>query len=377
VPPQKQDGDQFEPRCEPARNPCLDGIRGIAILLVIVHHTFQFLTAKSPLGQVVVEAALAGWTGVDLFFVLSGYLITVILLNTRNRNRGDYFRIFYMRRFLRIFPIYYFYLFLLLLMSLAVPSVISSLYLWWNAVYLANLHIALMGWGPRIVGHLWSLSVEEQFYLIWPAFIYLMPRRHTLKAIAILFFLFVVVRQCVCAAASNVAIYVAFHIDGLLLGAFVGTLASQQTQSYALQVAWVILILSSIALLAQFLVSGEFNWVNWHGLSLLNFSLLAICGAALVAVSIYSDARAPINRILSSRLLVEFGLYSYAIYIFHVPLDSFLRSNHLHPDTISGAIVYTLVFLVIVYGIARLSWRLVEEPCIKIKQKWFSYSAKT
>src|SRR5262245_30302158 len=139
------------------RVPALDGIRGIAILLVLVGHGFSGFVGHT-LGQ----------DGVRLFFVLSGFLITHQLLEARSSqaSRGEQLRMFYARRFFRLFPIYYLFLIVATLLNFGGARSFDALYLW---TYTYNMTVAgidaAMAHG---VSHLWSLCVEEQFYLVWP-----------------------------------------------------------------------------------------------------------------------------------------------------------------------------------------------------------------
>ena len=160
--------------------PELDSIRGIAVLLVLFYHGFAQrydLHRLSRFPRIVFLASMPGWVGVDLFFVLSGFLITGILLDTRDR--VDYYRHFYIRRALRILPIYYAVLALVTALSgsyfvgghTAWPSLVFNLF------YCSNLSI-LFGI-PFQYPVLWSLAVEEHFYLLWPVII----RRFTRRAI--------------------------------------------------------------------------------------------------------------------------------------------------------------------------------------------------
>jgi peptidoglycan/LPS O-acetylase OafA/YrhL len=153
----------------------LDGIRGIAVLWVMLHH-FQLYGEGFPpttfLDRQVERLTISGWIGVDLFFVLSGFLITGILLDSKS-NTG-YFRKFYMRRFLRIFPLYYGFLFAFMFVLPLIDPEGAEFQLQfkeqiWYWTYLINWKLATIYVSEYIgISHFWSLAIEEQFYLVWP-----------------------------------------------------------------------------------------------------------------------------------------------------------------------------------------------------------------
>lgn len=156
----------------------LDGLRGLAILLVMIFHFTADIPANSQTMQAILKICAFGWIGVDLFFVLSGYLITGILLRTKGS--PHFFRNFYARRTVRIFPLYYgvlFIIFIFLPFLGYLPQLKSlgkeQLWFWF---YGTNILIALKGIGATLTAgimltHLWTLAVEEHFYLFWPAIV--------------------------------------------------------------------------------------------------------------------------------------------------------------------------------------------------------------
>ncbi len=156
----------------------LDTLRAFAVTAVLIRHFWPELQPGLDLGA----------RGVHLFFVLSGFLITGILLRSRalvedsGRGTGLAIRRFYIRRFLRIFPIYY--LVLAVTWALGFPDVRSGIV--WHLAYGSNILFAIENQWPPTTAHLWSLSVEEQFYLIWPLLMLLVPRRHLRTVIACL-----------------------------------------------------------------------------------------------------------------------------------------------------------------------------------------------
>lgn len=358
------------------RSQSLDGIRGIAIGLVIVHHAFQQIKVQptdSAFATVISWFATSGWIGVDLFFALSGYLITGILLDSRSQ--PGYFRLFYMRRFFRIFPLYYSFIGITLFACLFVPAILSRMDLAWNVAYAANFRVALLGWPMRAISHLWSLSVEEQFYLIWPTLILVLPRRYTFSAIIMILVTFLTVRQVGgTSGVSNLAVYGLLHLDGLILGACLAVLIrTYPPEPKAMPVIWLALLTTSAIMTVEAVTTHGLDWQAWSGVSYLNYTLVAAWSVALIAVSIYSELSARINKVLSARVLVAFGKYSYAIYLVHLPLDFILRKLGLHPSTVLKTVPYTAMLSLVALGIALITWNLLEKRCIALKDRWFAY----
>src|SRR5688572_6027292 len=206
--------------------PALDGLRGIAIILVMLHH-FTSYRPTAGIDGLIGSVVFFFWTGVDLFFVLSGFLISGILLDTRNSER--YFTSFYARRTLRIFPLYYLVLFLAFVVLPKFPAVHAVLAghpdvptQWPYWLYLTNFSIADGGWVHGWVDVAWSLAIEEQFYLVWPLMIWLCPPRLVAPLCAVILVAEPIAR--VYARATDVpslSIFVLpwFRLDGFATGA--------------------------------------------------------------------------------------------------------------------------------------------------------------
>jgi len=167
-----------------ARIGSLDGVRGIAILMVLAVHLELFQAV--PFSRPIRALFWAGWSGVDLFFVLSGFLITGILLD--GFGAPGYFSRFYKRRALRIFPLYYLVCAALMVATPHLPGAEwSAIYPTWKGwlsygLFLQNWWMPHFENTHRLIGHLWSLGVEEQFYLVWPTCVFLL-RRDRLKCL--------------------------------------------------------------------------------------------------------------------------------------------------------------------------------------------------
>lgn len=304
----------------------LDGVRGLAILLVLVHHYCRDLPAAGWVDRLVLTAASIGWIGVDLFFLLSGYLITRILLDAKSS--PGFLRVFYARRTLRIFPPYYLLLFFLfwltpaLGVSLIGESAKDSPWFW---LYGSNFLIAVDDWPHRVLAPLWSLAVEEHFYLIWPLVILAVPGPHLARvtiliALGSAFLRFVGLTL----GWSTSAIYVLTftRLDALAVGGFLATVTRSGAGSLArvsriggrVGFAGIVFGLTAISL-------GRGHWGSWNGPSLVGeFLALAIgLGGALIWL-LSVDHRHPAPAMLRSPVLTFVGRRSYAMYLWHMPL---------------------------------------------------------
>lgn len=343
-----------------ARVPALDGLRGLAVVAVLLFHG-GYLTG--------------GWLGVDLFFVLSGYLITSLLLVEHRSNGAIRLGAFWGRRARRLLPAL-----LLLVVAVAVYAWIDVAAIDLGAVrsdglatlfFVANWHDIVQGasyWdrglAPSMFAHTWSLAVEEQLYLVWPLVVVFVLRRVTRRPAR------TVARVALAGAAVSAAIAIALRANGasleriylgtdtravaVLLGAFVAgwrrTTRRSAAQARQLELA---AIVGAVALAAAWwTLDGEAEITYWGGL------LVASALAALVVAAAADPRSTWLGGLLGVRPLRALGLISYGLYLWHWPVYVVLTERR----TGLGGVTLLAARMGVTLAIATASWALVERP---------------
>jgi len=352
--------------------PELDGLRGIAYLLILLYHFFIFI-----------PGAEFGWIGVEIFFCLSGYLITNILLKSRTRQNWYFY--FYLRRILRIFPLYFFFLLLLLIVGYFFsPGPYLHFFLKYKLfyfLYLQNwLYVFLQTDPTTFLNHFWTLAVEEQYYLLWPLILLTIK-----KEIRLLYFLLGAMVSIIGLRTYFLAypvfnlnwptLFTYTRIDGLILG-------------------------SALALLHHYTISGGSRKIKLLFAGLLVFQALcllylyfntpakpdykAACGyfltaagfSGLIQLVLRKKVKA-INRLLSNSFLLFTGRISYGLYIFHwpvyvllnPPLVTYFRAIAL-PQT-PVLLISALICVAISYLLGYISYTYFEKRFIALKRYFY------
>jgi peptidoglycan/LPS O-acetylase OafA/YrhL len=345
----------------------LDGLRGVAILLVLAFH---------------LNLLSGGFLGVDIFFVLSGFLITALLAEEWQRHGSISLQGFYLRRGLRLLPAFLTLLLILALSSLWLPSVEAARARRSEVIvagcYIANwpmLHRTAM----TLLGHTWSLSVEEQFYLLWPMLLYGMLRLKMSHRQIILF-----VGAAILVAAAHRMVLYQFHpipapekaayvmrlymgldsrADTLLVGCLVGLLAAWQrlprSQRFVRRVGLASLV--SVPFLSYLAVNRFLDHAQYYrGL----FTAVALM-VAVIIVRLLSGPSRLASLVLESRPLVFVGRVSYGLYLFHFPILYWLRPVGLgwrYPAA-------TLLVVGLTAATALISYYCIERPCLGLKDR--------
>ena len=395
-----RDAHAADPPAEPGfddRVPALDGVRGFALIFTLLFH-FSFMAGvprDALLDRVVKQITDATWFGMDLFFVLSGFLITGILYDAKVAGGANYFRNFYARRGLRIFPAHYALLiFMFLVFPLVQPmekaAIAAIRHDWeWNVTYLANVRIAL-DHGRRadifVMGHVWSLSVEEQFYIVWPFVVFLLNRQKLIVACCIAIFAAMLMRVGMTTAGVNTwypYLLSPARMDSLAIGSLIAIAARDPRDIQLVKRYLPPAALAAAAFIAVLSVAhGEFDiFAPWS--RMFGHTSLAIVWGMLVFTAATGSRHLWVNRALEHRILTTLGTYSYAMYLVHLPIAYVLY----HRTDVSGVVpptfgsylgaelFFMFVAFVPTFIIGALSWHLYEKQVLKLK-RFFPYAKR-
>jgi len=388
--------------------PTLDGMRGIAVILVLVFHFAWTFPGDDPAAAVSLVDKIAvqlhafmwsGWTGVDLFFVLSGYLITRGLVTDSENPLGTRMKMFWMRRVLRIFPLYYAVIIVGTVVTLALGARwVPGLPYW---LYMQNYVLAFDHEVMRWTAHFWSLAIEEQFYFVWPLVALTVSRRRLIPTILALVVLTVGLRAGLTFKGQDLGLFQRWfasepggvehgiakfvyratftRADGLLLGAFVAV--TQREVRHPVAQIWrrlrlPIFIGTGLALLGLYVWATGLNDYDRRviGVGYVTLALFFASGVSLCADHVISDRS---RRILSWSPLVSCGKVSYGMYIFHWPLVvlgvPYLMKWQEGQSTLTQMLIsggFVIGGIALIWAVASLSFRYFESPFLKLKGKF-------
>lgn len=347
--------------------PQLNSLRTIAVGFVLIEH---WLPERTWL-----KLIPFGMLGVTLFFVLSGFLITQILLNNlkvsheKNISISHLIKQFYIRRTLRIFPIYYITIFVLFILNIQnIRSIFS-----WFFFYVSNIYFYINSEWAGPLSHFWTLAVEEQFYIIWPVIILFIPKKHLLKAIGGIILIGPVSRILLYLISSRTDTAVTFiHVltptcmdcfgFGALL-AFCRIFIDNKFQFNGIKSF--LLLLVNILLITVLLFNDE----SVISVLLFRFSVSIVFLILVSKVSI--GFTGPLRSIFENRTIMYLGKISYGIYLFHKFIPMIYSALDL--PVINDIYLKFFVYSVILIFISSLSWFLIEKPVNNLKRK-YSYT---
>jgi len=347
----------------------LDGLRAVAIILVLARHSAGDVAWPQTTAALRLQRAmLAGWMGVDVFFVLSGFLITGILVDARGdgpRAPAGYFRAFYARRALRIFPLYY----LFLAGAFLVQRASAPHGTWWYWAYLSNELFARYGFGA--VSHVWSLAVEEQFYLIWPAVIWLVPPRRLAAVAWGMVVSSAVLRGFIATHWPAPAAYVLTdcRLDEFAAGALLALhlRTSSITDGFRRGARVALCATAMAAIVVRGVLPFTGNAVALQA----GASLSMVATAAAIALALRRTSGGTVSYLLRLAPLRSLGRYSYAIYLVHEHVGHVVRHWRARwslDSSVAAVAVQTLATLAISWAVGWVSWRVLERPLLSLKR---------
>jgi peptidoglycan/LPS O-acetylase OafA/YrhL len=364
----------------------IDGLKGFVICILLVHYNFIF-KPDGLLERIYFLGVQYSLMALDIFFVVSGFLITGILI--RSRGHEKYFRNFYARRSLRIFPLYYVFLVLYFFLLPALwPEATQALrvdWLPWFFGYGANIYMSVFGDSP-VAGtasiHLWSLSVEEQYYLIWPLVVHFCSRQNLKRVSIAMIVAAPLIRVGLVLMDERVAAFMLMpsRMDSLAIG---GLLAMWSLEPGGLQRfhrhARLTLAGALATALPILLYIGAV-----HPMHPLAVTLLLMCASAqagaLVLLGVTRGLGSFGNAAVTWAPLARVGLFSYAIYVLHDPAAWIGERMGLSPRffresiewRLGAQLAYFATFTVISFGISWCSWHFFEKHLLELK-RYFPY----
>ena len=356
------------------RVPELDGVRGLAIVLVLVWHYFVSALRVAPATPLayIQKAMWLSWSGVDLFFVLSGFLIGGILMD--NRNAQNYFSVFYVRRTCRIFPLYFAALALFwLCRAFASPAfawVFDKSLPWWSyATYTQNIVGSIRSdWGAMGLGITWSLAVEEQFYVMLPLLIWLIDIRKLPCVLASLIALAPIIRVILfqLSANDNQGFQAAYtllpcRMDALLLGSLCAWVVRYRPE--LIKTKW---LYGGLALGGIVIASLTYRLSNFK-LALYGYTVIAIFYASFLLLAV--TTKGPIAALTKIWWLRRLGILAYGLYLFHVAIQGFFYGAVFGTEPLLNSLpaaAVTCGSLAVTLLAAELSWRFFEKRFVDI-----------
>jgi peptidoglycan/LPS O-acetylase OafA/YrhL len=344
--------------------PQLDGIRAIAILAVILTHTWE-----TPAWPHVNSFFGGAWAGVILFFVLSGYLITGVLWDTRGKDR--YYFNFYGRRALRIFPIYFLVLFVVFVLWPHSAYLDPIRYRWpLYVLFMANVAVAMHGFGLRIMDITWSLGLEEQFYLAWPSVIRrLSAKQGMLTCIGI-----IVIEPFARLAAHGhftptaIKALTIFQVDSFAMGALIciATREKVLTGEQFRRLGKLLFLIAGPAILA----TSALNLPNYNLYNeVLFYTVAAAASSGLILSALHSQR---VSAALCTRWVMHVGKVSYGTYLYHaiviVVLSKVAEVAHLRSSPAISSVCMFAAAAIVTIAIATVSYRYFELPFLRLKR---------
>lgn len=343
--------------------PVLDGLRGIAVLLVVLFHVFLYNTAAlGDHAETVMRFAVFGQTGVDLFFVLSGFLITRILLSSRNQK--NQIKNFYIRRFLRIFPLYYLFLILIFYILPQLGLLKDDVNLIQKLSYFFYFQGIRYTWFNDFSGpmHFWSLAVEEHFYLFWPFIVSLLSFRNLVFTSIILIIISVLFRYFLKTNGYSDFYFTICRLDSLALGAIISMIEVKNISSEKVRKVAIFLFLITTLMISCLFISKHI----FHSSDLIASLKFTLIGMFYFSIILYllNSNKSIIGSIINLGVFSFCGKISYGIYVYHPLCLTLFKQLNL------GFLWYVTLSISVTIIISWISYNYFEILFLKLKHRW-------
>ena len=332
----------------------LDALRTFAAFAVILHHFIpDFKLGIFEIGK----------TGVDLFFVISGFLITAILIDQKANISNKFLIIknFIIKRALRLFPAYYLFLTFLLVFSITL-----GMYIWQNGdgifyyTYTQNILFFKKGYQAIQANHLWTLAVEEQFYLLWPWFVIFISNKKLMFGLYVIIPVAILIKSF--SGVENIRFLVFSHFDTLGIGALIALLQKEKKDWFLTNINKFRLPIITISLFALiFSLLYQFPFIG-----VLSTLVLSTC----LVIGCYYGFNGVTGKILSMPLVVYLGQISYGLYLYHKPIPFFVNIALIKLGAHVNAFLLFCISLILTVGIAHLSFSIMEKRLIELKGRF-------
>lgn len=352
--------------------PALDGLRGVAILLVLAYHCFNFIWP-----------AKYGWIGVDLFFTLSGFLITEILLNSLNSKK--YFRYFFISRLFRIYPTYILIWILSSILLKKAPEFSEQQnYYSGNLIhFILNLHNwyfilneNLPDYG--LINHLWTVSLEIQFYFIWPFLIFIIKKQRTMILVILIALIFLISFRVLSwiyfgNTDKNFLTQSLTRVDGLFIGSIIAIWNFFRNSSLIVFYKYLTFITLTITLILM--ICTKIQIINLPYFRFIGYTTIPVCLGWLIIISIRKKNNT-LKAFLENHYLKKVGKISFGLYMYHWPIFLLLRIyltpqfqflkeiNNFFPE-----LIIALITLILSLLISFVSFTFLERKMLELRNK--------
>jgi peptidoglycan/LPS O-acetylase OafA/YrhL len=340
----------------------LDGIRAIAALLVLVFHFSQYAIFTSDWGKWIQKIGYLGQTGVSLFFVLSGFLITRILFD--QIDQPHYWKNFLIRRALRIFPLYYLYL---ICEYFVVPTLFGSdipdISLQWYYWFYLQDFATTFRWPAAGPKHFWSLAVEEHFYLIWPFIVLYYKTKKIIHPIFVILIISALTRFTLAYFGYETYFFTFARMDEIALGALLAWMEKNNRLNFFQ--GRIFIISAACTAFVAILIWGLFSADGLLLVQVIKYNLISLLYGLLIGKTITLEPKHWLSKVLCSGFFNYTGKISYGLYVYQATAVIWGLTH----GYAKNPLLFFASLIFFCYAIATLSFYLFEQPILKLKDR--------